>query len=110
VAGNRHSAVEITIQHLKVDRLVKIEAVGIKIVGTLLMGALVIIPAAAAKNLSRDLGHYGVLSAELGLLGTLLGIYSAHWLNFSPGPLVVLASALIFFLSLLPSRLPKASR
>ena len=38
-------------------------AVGIKVVGTLLVGALVILPAAAAKNISTSLARYGLLSA-----------------------------------------------
>ena len=78
-----------------------IVALGIKIVGTLLMGALVIIPAAAAKNLSRNLTAYAGLSALFGLISAAGGVYLASLLNFSPGPIVVLTSAAIFFLSLI---------
>ncbi|OGN12491.1 MAG: hypothetical protein A3C71_01835 [Candidatus Yanofskybacteria bacterium RIFCSPHIGHO2_02_FULL_43_15c] len=78
-----------------------IVALGIKIVGSLLMGALVIIPAAAAKNLSRNLTAYGNLSALFGLLSAAGGVYLASRLGFSPGPIVVLSSAAIFFVSLI---------
>src|SRR3989344_2438612 len=40
-----------------------IVALGLKVAGTLLMGSLVIIPAAAAKNISVNLSNYNKLSA-----------------------------------------------
>lgn len=81
-----------------------IVALGIKIVGSLLMGALVIIPAAAAKNLSRNLNAYAGLSALFGLISGVAGVYLASLFHFSPGPIVVLSSAVIFFISLIFKR------
>lgn len=78
-----------------------ITALGIKIVGTLLMGALVIIPPAAAKNLSRSLGEYGILSLIFGIMSVVLGLFASKIFNLPPGPMVVLASAIIFLLSFL---------
>ncbi len=78
-----------------------IVALAIKVVGTLLMGALVIIPAAASKNLSRDLSNYKSFSCFFGLFSAVAGIYLASVLKFSPGPIVVLVSAAIFFVSLI---------
>lgn len=77
-----------------------IVALGIKVVGTLLMGALVIIPAAAAKNLSRNLWTYIGFSAFFGLASAIAGIYFSTITSFSPGPMVVLSGSAIFFLSL----------
>ena len=65
------------------------------------MGSLVIIPAAAAKNLSRNLTAYAGLSALFGLTSAIGGIYLSSLLNFSSGPIVVLSSAAIFFISLI---------
>ncbi len=79
-------------------------ALGIKVVGTLLMGALVIIPAAAAKNISQNLKSYAVFSALLGLISAVLGIYISFAHQLPPGPLVVLIGAGIFFVSLLLKR------
>jgi len=81
-----------------------IVALGIKIVGSLLMGALVIIPAAAAKNLSRNLSTYSGFSALFGLLSAAGGVYLASHLGFSPGPIVVLTSSAVFFISLIFKR------
>lgn len=76
-------------------------ALGVKVVGTLLMGSLVIIPAIASKNLARNLRSYGVLSLILGLISATGGVFLAAVLGLPPGPLVVLVSAALFLLSLL---------
>lgn len=78
-----------------------IVALGVKVVGTLLMGALVIIAATAAKNLGRNLTSYVALSVTFGLVSAPSGVYLAHVFNLPPGPIVVLASSFIFLLSLL---------
>ncbi len=77
-----------------------IVALGIKVTGTLLMGALVIIPAAAAKNISLDLSRYTFLSAFFGGLAGLIGILIAYGYNLTPGPIVVLTGGVIFLASL----------
>ena len=74
-------------------------AVGIKIVGTLLVGFLVIVPAAAAKNLSSDLFKYAVLSAVFGAVSAFAGILSSSFLNLPTGPLVVISGVTIFVIS-----------
>lgn len=81
-----------------------IVAVGIKIVGTLLMGALVIIPAATAKNISRSLNGYNWSAGILGLASTVAGMYLATHFGLAPGPLVVLASAVLFGLSIIAKK------
>lgn len=74
-------------------------AVGIRIVGTLLVGFLVIVPAAAAKNLSSDLFKYAVLSAVFGAVSAFAGILSSSFLNLPTGPLIVISGVTIFVVS-----------
>ena len=71
-------------------------ATGIKVVGTLLVGALVILPAAAAKNVSDSLARYGLLSAVFGMVSAMAGIAAAPVTGLPPGPLVVLAGTVLF--------------
>src|SRR3990170_1758822 len=69
-------------------------AVGIKIVGTLLVGFLVVVPAAAAKSVSSNLHRYSVLSSIFGALSSSSGVLLAGYINLPtvpPGPLVVLS-------------------
>lgn len=73
-----------------------IVALGVKVVGTLLMGALVVIPAAAAKNIARNLYSYGLIGGLLGAVSAVSGILAAGAFALPPGPLVVLASGALF--------------
>jgi ABC-type Mn2+/Zn2+ transport system permease subunit len=77
-----------------------IVALGIKVTGTLLMGALVIIPAAAARNISRTFSQFTLMSAILGGVASVTGIITANYFSFAPGPLVVLCGGILFVISL----------
>lgn len=79
-------------------------ALGIKLVGTLLMGALTIIPAAVAKNISRTMSAYMGASVAIGVLMTAGGILSAFGLGVAPGPAIVLLGVFLFLISLMIRR------
>lgn len=74
-------------------------ALGVKFVGTLLMGALVIVPAVAAKNLSKSIKSYQILGSLLGVVSVVFGLLISNYFHFSSGPIIVLVSILIFILS-----------
>jgi len=74
-------------------------ALGVKFIGTLLTGALVIIPAVTAKNLARSIRSYHILSIIIGLLSTVVGIFIAKMYNFPTGPIVVLVGIGFYILS-----------
>lgn len=78
-----------------------IVALGLKVVGVFLMGALVIVPAAAAKNISISLASFTRLAALFGGFSALGGILFASHFNLHSGPIVVLTSGIIFLLTLL---------
>lgn len=80
-------------------------AVGIKIAGTLLVGALVVVPAAAAKNVSPNQRRYAVLSAAFGVASSISGIILSSYLGLHAGPLIVLSSIIIFFATVPARRL-----
>lgn len=74
-------------------------ALGVKFVGTLLTGALVIIPAAAAKNFSKGIKTFFLLSILFGSVSAVGGVVASRFLGITPGPIVVLAAVAIFVLS-----------
>lgn len=78
-----------------------IVALGIKAVGSLLMGALVIIPAIASKNFTSSMNRYTVLSSLFGLISLLGGLFLSAYFKLPSGPIVVLVSVVIFLFSLL---------
>lgn len=71
-------------------------AIGIKIVGTLLVGFLVVVPAATAKNISSNLLRYSILSSIFGAISSASGVLLSNYLNLPPGPLVVLSGTTVF--------------
>jgi ABC-type Mn2+/Zn2+ transport system permease subunit len=71
-------------------------AVGIQITGTLLVGFLVVTPAAAARTVSSNLSKYLTLSATFGAISAISGILMSSYLNILPGPLVVVSGVVIF--------------
>ncbi len=77
-----------------------IVALGIKLVGTLLMGALTIIPASIAKNLAPSMRRYVGLSAILGGAISVAGVWLAESFQFLPGPAIVLLGVALFLVSL----------
>jgi len=75
-------------------------ALGIKVTGSLLMGALVITPAAAARNMASNLFQYSFGALIIGAISCLLGILFFKAFSLPAGPLVILSASSIFLISL----------
>lgn len=75
-------------------------AIGIKFVGALLMGALVIIPAASSKNVAKSLKGFMSWSVVFGVLSATVGILLSFKFGMTPGPFFIVASAILFIISL----------
>ena len=75
-------------------------ALGLRYLGVLLVGALVIVPAATARRLARNLHGMLAISVAVAVLSTTLGTSAATVLHREAGPLVVVVAAACFFLSL----------
>jgi len=84
--------------------LVLVIALGLRYLGVLLMGALVIIPAATAKHLARNLNQMLLAAVGISVASTLLGTWMAASLGRETGPLIVLVATGAFALSLLLPR------
>ncbi len=79
--------------------LAVVVAVAIKVVGALLIAALLIIPAAAARALSRTPEAMAAMATVIGALSTFAGLQLSLWQDTPAGPSIVTAAALIFALS-----------
>ncbi len=75
--------------------------VSIKVVGIVLVSALLVTPAASAYQLSRTFGRMMALSALFGVLSVVVGLVLSYYLNTASGATVVLTATVIFALSLL---------
>lgn len=83
-------------------------SVGIKEVGTLLVGAVVIVPAAGARNVSGSLGTYAILSAVIGGISAAAGVVASQFIAVPAGPLVVISGTAIFAILLVVHKLSTA--
>ena len=77
--------------------------VGLRFMGALLAGALIIIPATTGRRLASNVSHFLVSSCLASVAAVGLGLLITAYVlpRFSPGPIVVIISALFFALSLL---------
>ncbi len=76
--------------------LALVVAVAIKVVGALLITALLIIPPAAARPFSRTPEAMAALAALIGGLSVLLGLWLSFIYDTPAGPSIVSAAALFF--------------
>ena len=79
-------------------------ALGLRYLGALLMGSLIIIPAATAKHLARSLRGMQTVSVAIAVGATILGSLAAPVLHLDSGPLIITSAAVVFFASLLTRR------
>jgi ABC-type Mn2+/Zn2+ transport system permease subunit len=79
-------------------------ALGLRYLGVLLMGSLLIIPAATAKYLARSLGGMFGVSVAVAVVSTVAGELAGAALNRPTGPVIITIAAAIFFVSLLLRR------
>jgi zinc/manganese transport system permease protein len=88
--------------------LAVVVAVSIKAVGVLLISAFVVIPACAARLVSRRFAAYACLAAGLGAGGAVAGLLLSALFDLPAGPAVVLLQLLGFVVCLvLASRRPQ---
>jgi ABC-type Mn2+/Zn2+ transport system permease subunit len=76
-------------------------ALGLRYLGVLLMGSLIIIPAATAKRLSRNLSQMLTIAAVIAILVTVIGSLGAAHFHRPTGPFIVTLAATVFFVSFL---------
>lgn len=89
--------------------LALVVALAIKVIGALLITALLIIPVASARQFSHTpekMILWGTLSGVIGVSG---GLWSSSYIDIATGPAIVCACAAIFFISVLFSNFSRLS-
>ena len=77
-------------------------AIAIKVVGILLVTAMLIIPAAAARRFSGSPEVMAVMASGLGMIAVAGGLFGSLRFDTPSGPSIVVAALVIFLVSLLP--------
>jgi len=76
-------------------------AISMKIVGVLLITAMLIIPAATARRFATGPEQMAVLAALIGVVSVVVGLFGSLKFDTPSGPSIVVAALLLFILSLL---------
>ncbi|MEM9580656.1 MAG: metal ABC transporter permease [Pseudomonadota bacterium] len=84
-------------------------AVSIKVVGVLLIGAMLIIPASAARPLARTPEAMALWAIAIACMAALGGLGAAYHWDTQAGPTIVCCAALLFALSQMAQRVLKRS-
>jgi len=77
-------------------------AISMKIVGVLLITALLIIPAATARKYSTSPEQMAVLAGLTGLASVVIGLFGSLEWDTPSGPSIVVAALVLFILSIIP--------
>jgi zinc transport system permease protein len=105
--------------YLLIILLALIVNICLKVVGALLINALLILPAAAALNLARNLRSFfwltNAISLAAGLGGFLLSygwhpVIGGYLIDLGSGGLIVMVGVVIFFVSMALSRWVRGAR
>jgi zinc transport system permease protein len=87
--------------------LAVVVAVALKVVGALLITALLIIPAATARRFCHTPELMAVTAAIIGGISTTGGLQAAYWLDTPTGPTIVCLATLLFALSTAAARISR---
>jgi zinc transport system permease protein len=75
--------------------------ISLKIIGIILVTSLLIVPAAAAKNIASSMKRLFMISCLFGVVSGIVGLVGSVYLDTASGPTIVMVSILIFFLTML---------
>jgi zinc transport system permease protein len=75
-------------------------AIAMKVVGVLLITALLIIPAAASRRLTHTPEAMAIVASLLGCMAVMLGLAASFIVDSPAGPSIVLAATLLFIVTL----------
>lgn len=73
--------------------------VSIKWVGILIINALLILPAAAAKNISENMREYHFFAILFSMFCGILGLLVSYFVNVATGPTIVILASIIYFVT-----------
>lgn len=76
-------------------------ACSIQLIGVLLITALLIIPAAAARQFAKTPGQMAVIAIAIGTLSIIIGLFTSAQVDIPPAPAIVIAAFIFFIISLL---------
>ena len=95
------------IENIFVVLIAVIVMLAIKWIGILLINALMILPVAAAKNISTNVRQYHLFSVIFSLFSGICGLLVSYYMNVACGPVIIVYASILFFFSYIVKILQK---
>ena len=73
--------------------------ISIRWVGILLINSLIILPAASSRNISLNMRTYHLFSILIALFSGVTGLIISYYTNIPTGPMIVIISGIIYFIT-----------
>ena len=71
--------------------------ISIRWIGILLINSLLILPAAASRNVAKSMRSYHLLSVIFSVFSGITGLILSYYWNIPTGPMIVIISGIIYF-------------
>lgn len=96
LAASRHIPVRL-MENLFAVFVALVVTLSIKWVGILIINALLILPAAASRNLSENMREYHFFSVLFSLFSGITGLFTSYYTNVATGPMIVIFASVLYF-------------
>ena len=87
------------IDNLFVVLIAIVVMVSIRWIGILLINSLLILPAAASRNISKNMRQYHLIAIVVSLFSGITGLIVSYYNNIPTGPMIVIISGIIYFVT-----------
>ena len=81
--------------------------ISIRWIGILLINSLLILPAAASRNIAKNMRSYHLLSVIFSMFSGIVGLILSYYWNIPTGPMIVIISGIIYFVTFAKKLLQK---
>lgn len=96
LARSRHIRIRL-IENLFSVFIALMVMLSIRWIGILIINALLILPAAASRNISENLREYHFFALVFSVFSGLTGLFISYYTNVATGPMIVIIASVIFF-------------
>lgn len=87
------------IENLFIVLVALIVMISIRWVGILIINSLLILPAAASRNISRNMKEYHLYAILFALFSGISGLIISYFERIATGPTIVIVASLVFFIT-----------
>jgi len=74
-------------------------AIAMKLVGALLISAMLIIPAASSRKFAKTPEQMALFSIAVGMLAVIIGLFASFYTDTPAGPSIVVSASILFLMS-----------